>query len=177
MHRSLTIARAGSSSEKPFSVRGSMRGIGRKYLAALPASVWFVDVPRAIGPVSRQDTPDELARFLGHFVSSVGEGDQQEPGQVRVGPSCLAYVGEPLGEKLGGRGLAPDGALHQAERKASELSICAHRDSMAVRGSCWLPCGGVDQAAVESIACSISFARSPRRRPPRRAGLNRSGCV
>jgi len=62
----------------------------------------------------------------------VGEGGQQEPSQVSVGASCLGYVGEPVGEKFRGRGLAPDGPLHQAECEATEISIRAHRASMAV---------------------------------------------
>src|SRR5262245_61887234 len=82
---------------------------------------------------SRQETPDEPARLLGRFVASVGEGGQQESSEVRVGASRLAHVGEPFGEQLGGRRLAPYGPLHQAESEASELPIRAHRESMAVR--------------------------------------------
>ena len=46
-------------------------------------------------------------------------------------PRCLARVGEPLGKEVVGRHLAPQGSLYEAECKAGEISICAHRGSIA----------------------------------------------
>src|SRR4029450_7791745 len=105
-------------------------------------------------PVSDEEASDETARLLGRLVSSVGQGGQQVARQVRVGGSRLVHIGEAVGDKLGGDRVAPDGPLHQAEREASEISIGAHRTSMALMGGRRVTAGwwcrwSADQAAAE----------------------------